>query len=365
MADKITPQKAVNDKQNMESLCVSIGSLIEKARTAVKKSVDISMVYTYFEIGRLIFEEEQQGQARAAYGQTILKNLSEYLTAQFGKGFSVGNLKNIRQFYKVFSEDEIGETLFSQFKNYPQTNTGRIFCLSWSHYLKLMRIENLDERHFYEIEAVKNDWSLSELKRQCDSCLYERLLLSADKNKVQQLARQGQIYDKPADIVKNPYVLEFLGLEELPVYSERDLESRIIDNLQKFLLELGKGYTFVAREKRLSFEYEHFFADLVFYNRLLCCFVVIDLKLGKLTHQDLGQMQMYVNYFDRYEKTESENPTIGILLCKEKNDAMVELTLPKDANIFASQYELYLPDKKLLQQKLEEWFAEETDGEEQ
>lgn len=365
MADTIMPEKAANDKQNMDLLCQNISSLIEKARTAVKKSVDISMVYTYFEIGRLIFEEEQQGQARAAYGQTILKNLSEYLTAQFGKGFSVGNLKNIRQFYKVFSEDEIGETLFSQFKNYPQTNTGRIFCLSWSHYLKLMRIENVDERHFYEIEAAMNDWSLSELKRQVDSCLYERLLASSDKDKVRQLAQQGQIYEKPADAVKNPYILEFLDLDELSVYSEQDLESRIINNLQKFLLELGKGYAFIGRQKRFTFDYEHFFVDLVFYNRLLRCFVLIDLKLGKLKHQDLGQMQMYVNYFDRYEKTENENPTIGILLCKEKNDAMVELTLPKDANIFASQYALYLPDKKLLQQKLEEWFAEETDGDKQ
>lgn len=364
MADKIV-EKPLNDKQNMDLLCQNIGILIENARATVKKSVDISMVYTYFEIGRLIVEEEQQGKARAAYGQTILKNLSEYLTTQFGKGFSVGNLKNIRQFYKVFSEDEIGETLFSQFKNYPKTNTGRIFCLSWSHYLKLMRIENVDERHFYEIEAVKNDWSLSELKRQVDSCLYERLLLSSDKDKVQQLASQGQIYEKPADAVKNPYILEFLDLEELSFYSEQDLESRIINNLQKFLLELGKGYTFVARQKRFTFEYEHFFADLVFYNRLLRCFVVIELKLGKLNHRDLGQMQMYVNYFDRYEKTENENPTIGILLCKEKNDAMVELTLPKEANIFASQYELYLPDKKLLQQKLEEWFAEEMGGDEQ
>ena len=258
MADIIMPEKAANDKQNMDLLCQNISSLIEKARTAVKKSVDISMVYTYFEIGRLIFEEEQQGQARAAYGQTILKNLSEYLTAQFGKGFSVGNLKNIRQFYKVFSEDEIGETLFSQFKNYPQTNTGRIFCLSWSHYLKLMRIENVDERHFYEIEAAMNDWSLSELKRQVDSCLYERLLASSDKDKVRQLAQQGQIYEKPADAVKNPYILEFLDLDELSVYSEQDLESRIINNLQKFLLELGKGYAFIGRQKRFTFDYEHF-----------------------------------------------------------------------------------------------------------
>jgi predicted nuclease of restriction endonuclease-like (RecB) superfamily len=222
-----------------------------------------------------------------------------------------------------------------------------------------MRIKNVDERHFYEIEAAKNDWSLSELKRQLNSALYERLLLSTDKNHVMQLAKQGQLIETPTDAVKDPYILEFLGLEEKSEYSESDLENRILDNLQKFLLELGKGYTFVARQKRFTFDEEHYRVDLVFYNRLLQCFVLIDLKIGELKHQDLGQMQMYVNYYDRYEKQEFENPTIGILLCREKNDAMVELTLPKDSNIFASKYELYLPDKKLLQQKLQEWVTEE------
>jgi predicted nuclease of restriction endonuclease-like (RecB) superfamily len=223
-----------------------------------------------------------------------------------------------------------------------------------------MRIKNVDERHFYEIEAAKNDWSLSEMKRQLNSALYERLLLSTDKNHVMQLAQQGQLIKKPADAVKDPYILEFLGLEEKSGYSENDLENRILDNLQKFLLELGKGYTFVARQKRFTFDEEHYRVDLVFYNRLLQCFVLLDLKIGELKHQDLGQMQMYVNYYDRYEKQEFENPTIGILLCREKNDAMVELTLPKDSNIFASKYELYLPDKKLLQQKLQEWVTEEV-----
>ena len=333
----------------------SVSDVLTQARKKAKTAVNLSMVYAYFEIGRMIVEEEQQGKNRAAYGQQLLKELSAHLTKTCGKGFSVGNLKNIRQFYKVYSTDQIGETVFSQFENFPAVCTGRKFFLSWSHYLKLMRIENVDERHFYEIESVKNDWSLRELQRQFDSALYQRLLLSTEKENVKQLAKKGQIIEKSSDLVKDPYVLEFLGLEEKSGYSESDLETRIIDNLQTFLLELGAGYTFVARQKRFTFNESHFRADLVFYNRLLRCFVVFDLKIGMLKHQDLGQMQMYVNYYDRYEKQADENPTIGVLLCQDKDDALVELTLPKDSNIYASQYQLYLPDKKLLQKKLQEW----------
>lgn len=342
----------------------SIASVLENARKNAKAAVNFTMVYAYFEIGRMIIEEEQNGENRAAYGKQILQELSQYLTAQFGKGFSVGNLKNIRQFYRVYAHDQIGETVFSQFDNLPVTETGRRFYLSWSHYLKLMRIDNVDERHFYEIEAVKNDWSLSELKRQFNSALYERLLLSTDKSKIYELALKGQVIEKSADLVKDPYILEFLGMQELPEYSESELENRIINHLQQFLLELGKGFTFVGRQMRFTFDEEHFRVDLVFYNRLLRCFVLFDLKIGKLTHQDLGQMQMYVNYYDRYEKTADENPTIGVLLCQQKSDALVELTLPADSNIYASKYELYLPDKKELQEKLREWIAEETGGEE-
>lgn len=235
--------------------------------------------------------------------------------------------------------------MFSQFKDLPSVNTGRKFYLGWSHYLKLMRIEDVDERHFYEIEAVKNDWSLRELERQFDSALYHRILLSTDKDKIQRLSVEGQIIEKSSDLVKDPYVLEFLGLEDKSEYSENELETRLINNLQSFLLELGTGYTFVARQKRFTFNEEHFRVDLVFYNRMLRCFVLFDLKIGSLKHQDLGQMQMYVNYYDRYEKQEDENPTIGVLLCQDKDDSMVELTLPKDSNIFASKYQLYLPDK--------------------
>jgi len=233
------------------------------------------------------------------------------------------------------------------------------FLLSWSHYLLLMRIKNEDERSFYEIESAKSGWSIRTLQRQYNSSLYERLALSRDKEAVMRLAKEGNIIAKPEDIVKQPTVLEFLGMEEKTEYSETELESAIIDKLQKFLLEMDKGYLFEARQKRFTFEEDNFFVDLVFYNRLLRCYVLIDLKVDKLTHQDIGQMQMYVNYYDRYEKLEDEKPTIGILLCKEKNDALVEITLPRDANIYASEYNLYLPDKKLLQEKLREWIAEE------
>lgn len=279
----------------------------------------------------------------------MLKELSAYLTENFGKGFSPENLKLMRRFYVVYSQDQIGETVFTQSNNLPSVATGRKFYLSWSHYLKLMRIKDVDERHFYEIESVNNDWSLTELKRQFDSSLYERLVLSTEKDKVKKLSQEGHIIETPNDIVKDPYVLEFLGLPEKPVYSENELESKIIDNLQKFLLELGKGFTFVGRQERFTFEEEHFFVDLVFYNRYLRCFVLFDLKIGELKHQDIGQMQMYVNYYDRKVKLPDENKTVGIILCKDKKDSIVEMTLPEDnTQIFASQYKTVLPSKEEL-----------------
>lgn len=223
-----------------------------------------------------------------------------------------------------------------------------------------MRIDNVDERHFYEIEAVKNDWSLRELKRQYDSSLYERLALSKDKDRVYKLALEGQMVEKPQDVVKDPYVLEFLGLPELPAYSEKELEVRIIDHLQQFLLELGTGFAFVGRQVRFTFDEEHFMVDLVFYNRLLRCFVLFDLKIGELKHQDIGQMQMYVHYYDRKVKLDDENPTIGIILCRDKNNAVVEMTLPEDnAQIFASKYQMVLPSKEALQKLLEEQLLED------
>jgi len=338
-----------------------ISDVLATARKNAKTAVNLSMVYAYYEIGRRIVEEEQNGADRASYGKYLLKELSEYLTGIYGKGFSVGNLKNVRQFYRVYSEDQIGETVFSQFKNLPSTVDGRKFFLSWSHYLMLMRIKNTDERHFYEIEAVKNDWSLSELKRQYNSSLYERLALSTDKDKVYRLSTEGQKIETVQDAIKDPYVLEFLGLPELPEYSETELETRLIDHLQQFLLELGTGFTFVGRQQRFTFNEEHFIVDLVFYNRLLRSFVLFDLKIGELKHQDIGQMQMYVNYYDRKVKLLDENPTIGIILCKDKNNAIVEMTLPEDnSQIFASKYETVLPSKEDLKKLLEEQMEEDS-----
>lgn len=318
------------------SLYNKISSILEESRKFVATTVNTAMVQTYFEIGRLIVEEEQHGNVRAEYGKETLKNLSIKLTANYGKGFSQRNLEQMRQFYLVYSTQ------------IPQTPSAK-FSLSYSHYLFLMRIDNPEERKFYEIESSQNNWSLRELKRQFDSALFERLSLSKDKEKVKSLAVQGQIIENPCDIVKDPYVLEFLGLPEKAYYSESELESRLIEKLENFLLELGKGYTFVGRQVRLSFDEKHFFVDLVFYNRLLQCFVLIDLKIGELTHQDLGQMQMYVNYYDRFVKLDHENKTIGIILCKKKSDSLVEITLPEDNNqIFASKYQTVLPNKEDL-----------------
>lgn len=316
---------------NTENLYNRISNLLKISREQTIRAINTTMVTTYFEIGRLIVEEEQNGKDRATYGKEILKNLSIKLTKEFGKGFSKTNLKQMKSFYLIYKN---GQTVSDQFK------------LSWSHYLILMRMENSNARQFYEIEAINNNWSMRELKRQVNSALYERLLLSKDKKKIIELSQKGQIIEKPSDIVKDPYILEFLGLEERPNYSESELETEIINKLEMFLLELGKGFTFVGRQVRFTFEERHFRVDLVFYNRLLRCFVLIDLKIGEVTHQDLGQMQMYVNYYDREVKLPEENKTIGIIICREKNDTLVKMTLPQDNDqIFASKYEMILPSK--------------------
>lgn len=301
------------------------------------------MVYTYFEIGRIIVEEEQNGKEKAKYGDTLIFNLSVKLSEQFGKGFSRTNLKQMRQFYLLYSTKTIGQTVSDQFK------------LSWSHYVILIKIEDPLKRSFYEIETINNNWSVRELERQKNSSLYERLVLSRDKEKVLELSKKGQVIETAKDIIKSPIVLEFLGLDEKKHYSESDLEGAIISQLQKFLLELGKGFLFEARQKRFTLDDQNFFVDLVLYNRLLRCYVLIDLKIGKITHQDLDQMQMYVNYYDRYVKLDSENKTIGILLCEENSKAVVKLTLPEDSNIMVTEYNLYLPDKELLERKLKEF----------
>ena len=309
-----------------------IRNLLKETRKSIVSNINTTMTKTYFLIGKRIVEEEQNGNERAEYGEKLIKNLSKRLTEEFGKGFSVTNLKQMKSFYIAYRK---GQTLSDQFK------------LSWSHYLILMRMENIEERNFYEIESIQNNWSLRELRRQIDSALYERLVLSRDKEKVKELAFKGQVIEKPEDVVKDPYILEFLGLEEQSNYSENKLEKEIINNLEKFLLELGKGFTFVGRQVRFTFDEKHFRVDLVFYNRILKCFVLIDLKIGEVTHQDLGQMQMYVNYYDRYVRLPDENKSIGIIICREKNDTLVKLTLPEDNNqIFASKYMTVLPTKE-------------------
>lgn len=348
---------------DMDNLYKNSVELIKYARTLASNQVNIIQLMTYYSLGKWIVDVQQNGNERAEYGKQIIKNLSEKLNQEFGKGFSVSTLEKSRMFYLLY-KDRISETLFTEFALKKSQTVFTIFekdepfKVSWSHYLQLMRIENAEERAFYEIESAKECWSVRTLSRQYNSSLYERLALSRDKDEVLKLSTEGQTISSSKDVLKDPYVLEFVGLDDKSAYSETDLENRLLDNLQQFLLELGKGFTFVARQKRFSFEEDHFKVDLVFYNRLLQCFVLFDLKIGKLKHQDLGQMQMYVNYYDRYEKTDAEKPTIGVLLCNEKNDAMVELTLPKDSNIYASQYKLYLPDKQELQKKLQEWIDE-------
>jgi len=344
--------------KTVESLFNKVANLIEQARVRVATAMNVAEVYTKYQIGRYIVEEEQSGNVRAEYGKQVLEGLSERLTAQYGDGWSYSNLRQIRQFFQVYSNltdsvCQIGATLSPQFGTMPE------FTLSWSHYQVLMRIKNADERRFYEIEATSGNWSVRELQRQYGSSLYERLALSRDKDSVVRLSQVGHVVQKPEDIIKNPVTLEFVGLKPNISYSESNLESAIIGKMQEFLLELGKGFLFEARQKRFSFDEDDYYVDLVLYNRLLQCYVLVDLKIDKLTHQDLGQMQMYVNYYDRYVKQDFEKPTIGIVLCKEKKDALVELTLPKNANIYASAYELYLPDKKLfLQAKVKQWINE-------
>lgn len=352
-----------------EQLANRIEALVVEARKKITSTVNVAMVYTNYEIGRYIVEDEQGGKIRAEYGKGVLNAVSARLTARLGKGWSVENLTSMRKFYVLYSKTvtsgyeiqgtEIQTTgLEAQDENRNHRLRNHQFILPWTHYLILTHVSDPEARSFYEIEASKQQWSKRQLQRQIGSGLYERLALSRDKDEVMRLATEGQVVEKPSDIIKDPLVLEFCGLKPDASYSETDLESAIISRLQDFLLEMGKGFLFEARQKRFTFEERHFYIDLVLYNRLLQAYCLVDLKMDDLTHQDLGQMQMYVNYYDRYVKEDFEKPTIGILLCERKNDALVELTLPKDANIYAQQYALCLPDKALLQQKLREWIAE-------
>ncbi len=352
-------------KSGLNGLLQDIRDLITAARSMVARNINRLQVFTNFKIGCRIVEEEQKGTTRAEYGKHIISELSLHLTTEFGRGFSRSNLEYMRKFYLTYQSRVPGISQTASGKSNSNSNLTVIeeneippFLLSWSQYVFLISLDNENERNFYEIEAVENSWTLPELRRQFDSGLYERLALSRDKASIKALSKEGQVIARPGDIIKNPYVLEFLGIDERVQFSETDIERAIINKLEHFLLELGKGFLFEARQKRFTFAEEHFFVDLVFYNRLLRSYVLIDLKIGKLTHQDLGQMQMYVNYFDRYIKRDYENSTIGIILCRKKNAALVEITLPKDTNIHASEYQLYLPSKDELRQKLMDWTKE-------
>lgn len=370
-----------------EKLFGGIKQLIEQAKNFVVKNINTTLVFTNYHIGKMIVENEQQGKERAVYAEKTLKNLSKELTKEYGSGYSEDNLNRMRNFYLLFNtrisatvlrKSGIMQTSSAQLEKYTtalhksevikntndeqkvkwQTVFAKFqfhFPLSWSHYSFLLRIENEEERNFYEIETTNNNWSVRELQRQYNSSLYERLALSKNKKAVKELSKKGQLITKPIDMLKEPVVLEFLGMKEETEYTESQLETAIINKLENFLLELGKGFLFQSRQQRISFNGEHFYVDLVFYNRLLKCFVLIDLKIGELKHQDIGQMQMYVNFYDREIKQKNENKTVGIVLCKQTNKAVIEYTLPKDnRHIFAREYKLYLPSKKQLQKLLEQ-----------
>lgn len=329
----------------MKELVKEIRSIIENARANAVRSVDFCRVQMYWNIGRRIVEEEQGGNVRAEYGKYIIRNLSKALIPDYGSGFGVRQLEQARQF---FVEYPIANALRSQF--------------NWTQYRALIQIADKDKREYYELEAAHNCWTAREMQRQINSMLYERLLLSNDKDSVLAVARRQRIPETPKEILKDPMVLEFLGLEKKPRYYETDLENELINHLQEFILELGNGFTFVARQKRITLEDDEFFIDLVFYNRLARRFVIFELKTGEATHQDIGQLQMYVNYYDRVEKLPEEHPTIGILLCTAKNDTLVKMTLPSDNNtIVASKYQLYLPTEQQLIEEVEkvkkEWEA--------
>ena len=378
MAKKIT-------KKNESLLYKSVAELLQQSRNAIVQSVNTTIVFTYYQIGKLIVEHQQKGNEKAAYGKFTVASLSEKLTTGFGKGFSIDNLENMRKLYLNYSisetvsrkslqaqqgfqgielskgikssttEKAISETVSRKslqvqqgFQNTPT------FTLSWSHYVFLMRIEKEAERQFYEIEASNERWSLRELKRQYDASLYERLALSRNKKKVKELSKKGHTITEAADAIKDPYILDFLGLPDLEAYSENDLETALINKIEDFLVELGKGFLFVGRQYRITIEEDHHHVDLVFYHRILRSFILIDLKMGDLKAEDLGQMQLYVGYFDDEIKDATENKTIGIVLCKNKKESIVKYTLPKDnKQIFTSKYKTYLPAKEEFQLLME------------
>lgn len=342
---------SITEDQQLEALYQSLSNHIVQARQAVLRSIDTEMVRAYWLIGRDIIRNEQNGQVRADYGKGLLIALSTRLTSEFGRGFSEVNLKNMRKFfieYQKVSKSPIGHTLCAESET-PEFSSK----LGWSHYRCLMRITRPEARAFYEIEAAKNCWSVRELERQIESLLYDRLAKSKNKAKIMQLIYEGQEVYQAEDVFKEPVVLEFLNLPESHQLVESKVEEALINNLQQFLLELGKGFAFVARQKRLTFDGNHFYADLVFYHVILKCYVIVDIKTKTLTHGDLGQMQLYVNYFDREIKIENDSPSIGLILCTEKSDSMVQYQLGDMAKqIFASKYQFHLPTEAELENAL-------------
>lgn len=338
-------------KDSYFTLLKKVSILIEEGRKKTVRKINAIITQTYWEIGGLIIREEQKGKKRADYGEKLIKQLSIDITERFGRGFTAANLWNMRQFYSTYPK------LYALGREFKQNK--KIYALrrelSWTHFRILMRIDDENARQFYEIESVKNNWSTRELERQINSLLFERLTLSKDKRKVKQLAKKGQIIEKPEDAIKDPYVLEFLGLPQKHYYSESELEKKLIEHLQDFILELGKGFTFVARQKRITIDNEHYYIDLVFYHRILHCLVLIDLKVGKLDHRDVGQMNFYLNYTKDREMLTNENPPVGIILCTEsgRSRVFVEYALGGLSNkVFVRKYKLYLPSKKELEQEI-------------
>lgn len=329
--------KSELQKEDIRPIFEEIKTLVNESKRKVYSVVNTEMLSLHWNIGKIIMEIQER-KTRAKYGEEVVIKLSEMLTKEFGKGFSKRNLERMRQFYVCFP---IATTLSSQ--------------LSWSHYVEIIKIDSKYKRDFYMNECINSGWSTRELSRQINSLLYERLSMSKDKEKVLELSQKGQIIKTSKDIIKDPFVLEFLDIKENANYLESDLEKNILSHLKEFMLELGKGFMFVGSQTRITLDDRHFYPDLVFYNRILKCFVIIDLKLGEITHGDLGQMQMYVNYYDREIKKDDENPTIGILLSTKKNETIVKYTLPEDnKSIFSTEYRLHLPTEEELINAVEE-----------
>lgn len=326
----------------LNQLADNIASLVNETKSRLSQTVNVALVATYWNIGKYIVEFEQQGNAKAKYGTSLLSSLAKLLRMKLGKGYSRPNLNNMRKFYLLYP---ICQTLSDK--------------LSWSHICELITIDDELERSFYEKECIASRWNVRSLRRQMDSALYLRLAASKDKDGILQLSRKGIVIQQPEDIIKDTYTLEFLGLPEKKRYSERDLEQRLIDNLQTFLLELGKGFAFIGRQYPLTINNHHYYIDLVFYHRILKCFVLIDLKKNAVKHKDIGQMNMYMGYFAKEENSFDDNPPIGIILSRTKDELMVEYaTYGMDSQLFVSKYELYLPNKEELKRLVDGVIAE-------